>query len=129
MSTSNYDKFRSLLAELFQMDRVDLDFGVYRIMNTKREEINRFLDVDLLPQVRTKLSELQAAEKVQLERELDAAKDIAKQAGLEIERAPKVIEIQERLRLLTDAAEVSEQKVFSHLYDFFRRYYDKGDFI
>lgn len=50
--SANYDKFRSLLRELFMFDRADLDFGIYRIMNAKREEIERFLEKDLLPQVR-----------------------------------------------------------------------------
>ena len=47
----NYSKFRRLLEELFQLDHADLDFGIYRIMNQKRDEIMRFLDDDLLPQV------------------------------------------------------------------------------
>lgn len=50
--SANYDKFRELLRELFMFDRADLDFGIYRIMNAKREEIERFLEADLLPQVR-----------------------------------------------------------------------------
>ena len=45
------DKLKAKLAELFQLDQADLDFGIYRIMNAKREEITRFLDKDLLPQV------------------------------------------------------------------------------
>lgn len=50
--SANYDKFRSLLRELFMFDRADLDFGIYRIMNAKRDEIERFLENGLLPQVR-----------------------------------------------------------------------------
>lgn len=49
---TNLEKFRNLLEELFQLDQADLDFGIYRIMNTKREEIVRFLNTDLLPQVK-----------------------------------------------------------------------------
>ncbi len=30
-------KFQHLLRELFQFDTADLDFGIYRIMNHKRE--------------------------------------------------------------------------------------------
>ena len=41
MSTPAYDKFKQLLAELFMFDQADLDFGIYRIMNAKREEITR----------------------------------------------------------------------------------------
>jgi hypothetical protein len=47
-----YDKLEGLLDELFQFDREDLDFGIYRIMNQKRAEVSKFLDHDLLPQVR-----------------------------------------------------------------------------
>ena len=45
------EKLKAKLAELFQLDQADLDFGIYRIMNAKRDEITRFLDRDLLPQV------------------------------------------------------------------------------
>ncbi len=55
MVTDSYERLRKLLDELFQFDRADLDFGIYRIMNRKRDEIGRFLDKDLLPQVREAL--------------------------------------------------------------------------
>ena len=53
MATNYYDKFIAKLQEIFMMDHAELDFGIYRIMNQKREEINRFLEIDLLPQVKT----------------------------------------------------------------------------
>ena len=37
---ANYDKLKGLLRELFQMDQADLDFGIFRIMNAKRDEID-----------------------------------------------------------------------------------------
>jgi len=45
-----FDKLKTELAELFQLDQADLDFGIYRIMNARRDEITRFLERDLLPQ-------------------------------------------------------------------------------
>ena len=42
--TEAYDKLKRLLGELFQFDRADLDFGIYRIMNRRREEVSSFLD-------------------------------------------------------------------------------------
>ncbi len=36
-------KFQHLLRELFQFDCADLDFGIYRIMNYKRETIEKFV--------------------------------------------------------------------------------------
>ena len=42
--TQAYDRLKALLGELFQFDREDLDFGIYRIMNQKRDEVSKFLD-------------------------------------------------------------------------------------
>ena len=47
-----FDKLKTLLKELFQLDQPDLDFGLYRIMHAKSAEVTQFLDVDLLPQVK-----------------------------------------------------------------------------
>jgi hypothetical protein len=41
------DKFQRLLRELFQFDCSDLDFGIYRIMNYKRDVIEKFISTDL----------------------------------------------------------------------------------
>ena len=57
---SNYDKLLEKLTEMFQLDQADLDFGIYRIMNSKRDEIIRFLEMDLLPQVKQTLSQAQS---------------------------------------------------------------------
>ena len=40
---SPIEKFQRLLRELFQFDCADLDFGIYRIMNHKRDAIERFI--------------------------------------------------------------------------------------
>ena len=56
---TNYEKLLSKLTEIFQLDQADLDFGIYRIMNSKRDEILRFLERDLLPQVKSVLSAAQ----------------------------------------------------------------------
>lgn len=45
MNTPNTkrDQLIAKLKEMFQMDQADLDFGIYRIMNAKRDEVERFL--------------------------------------------------------------------------------------
>ena len=55
-SKEKLDRLKTLLREMFQLDRGDLDFGLYRIMNLKTAEIATFLDNDLLPQVQDKLN-------------------------------------------------------------------------
>lgn len=51
MSDATFQQFRTKLDELFQMQRAELDFGIYRIMNVKRAEVSRYLESDLEPQV------------------------------------------------------------------------------
>jgi adenine-specific DNA-methyltransferase len=40
-------KFQTLLERLFQFDASDLDFGIYRILNFKRNQIRKFIHEDL----------------------------------------------------------------------------------
>ena len=128
--SQNLEKLKSLLAELFQLDHAELDFGIYRIMNARRNEIERFLNDDLLPQVREVLSAYARESLLALEAELERAKEQAKALGFEDPaQAPKVKELQERYNAACDFIKAAESEVFSHLYNFFRRYYSEGDFI
>jgi adenine-specific DNA-methyltransferase len=128
MSESNLSKFKSLLAELFMFDQADLDFGIYRIMNAKRDEITRFLDNDLLPQVKQSLAELESGDRAQIEAELAKAIEQANELGVDPETSSKVKQLREQLVGTADI-EAIESEVFSHLYEFFRRYYSEGDFL
>ena len=40
----NFEKLKRLLAELFQLDQADLDFGIFRIMNQKRQPATAALE-------------------------------------------------------------------------------------
>ena len=53
----NQQKFQQLLRELFQFDCADLDFGIYRIMNHKREVIEKFISEDLVKAVSEELDQ------------------------------------------------------------------------
>ena len=39
----NREKFKRLLRELFQSDRADLDFGIYRLMRQKRKRMEALI--------------------------------------------------------------------------------------
>ncbi|MCC7314056.1 MAG: site-specific DNA-methyltransferase [Planctomycetes bacterium] len=123
------DKLKGLLAELFQLDQADLDFGIYRIMNQKRDEIIRFLDRDLLPQVQEAFKQYKSADKAVLQTELDKLVASVQGAGMNPDDSPRVKEL--RQRIADSAVNVSalENEVFSHLFSFFRRYYSEGDFL
>jgi adenine-specific DNA-methyltransferase len=123
------DKLVALLKELFQLDQPDLDFGLYRIMHAKADEITRFLDKDLLPQVREAFSQYTTADKADLERELKKAIDQANGLGVDPESTTKVKEL--RKKIADESVDVAalEAEVYDHLYSFFRRYYHEGDFL
>ena len=124
------DRLRALLREMFQLDRGDLDFGLYRIMNLKSAEIGSFLDNDLLPQVQASLKLTTAAERSDLERELAQARSGATKAGYDPTKAPSdaIIDLNRRLAEMQRDAD-AEADVYNHLTNFFGRYYSDGDFI
>lgn len=128
MVSPKMNQFKEVLRELFQLNNPDLDFGLYRIMNQKREEVEAFLENDLLPQVQEGFKEYVSRDKAKLEQELAETIQKVKDLGYNPEENPKVAELR---KLLASAVDVMalEDEVFSHLTNFFKRYYDKGDFI
>lgn len=124
-----YEKIKTLLKELFQLDQPDLDFGLYRVMHAKSAEVTQFLDKDLLPQVKAAFSQYKTADKAEIEKELGKAIEQAQGLGADPETLPKVKELRERLK--NDAVDVGalESEVYDHLFRFFRRYYSEGDFL
>lgn len=123
-----FDRLKELLRTMFQLDRGDLDFGLYRIMNLKAKEIEDFLDHDLLPQVQSALAGNAAETLAELEEELAEARKRARYLKVDLETTEKFTELQQ---LLAEArADVAaETDVYNHLANFFARYYDEGDFM
>src|SRR5690349_13109975 len=102
-------KLKNLLRELFQLDNADLDFGIYRIMNSKRSEIERFLDNDLLPQIKEAFLHYQSSDSVQIKADLDKVIQQLKDAGVDPELAPKVKELREKLSTSIDMSALENQ--------------------
>jgi adenine-specific DNA-methyltransferase len=127
--SQNYEKLKTLLKELFQLDQPDLDFGLYRVMHAKSAEVSQFLDKDLLPQVKAAFSLYKTADKAEIEKELFKVIAGIEAAGMDPAQSPKVNEL--RARLKSDAVDVSalESEVYDRLFSFFRRYYSEGDFL
>ncbi|NEX19902.1 site-specific DNA-methyltransferase [Thiorhodococcus mannitoliphagus] len=124
-----YKKLIKTLRTLFEMDKADLDFGIYRILNQKRDEIERFLENDLLPQVKAAFADYATSGTSELQTKLDDAIEQATQFGApNPEQTPAVLAIKAQLANAIDLTAV-ENEIYSHLYTFFSRYYDQGDFI
>ena len=127
--SQKYEKLKTLLKELFQLDQPDLDFGLYRVMHAKSAEVSQFLDKDLLPQVREAFSQYKTADKAELEKELSDVIAGIEKAEMNPDKSPTVKEL--RARLASDAVDIGalESEVYDHLFSFFRRYYSEGDFL
>lgn len=117
------------LREIFQIDRPDLDFGIYRILNTRAAEINAYLEHQLPEKVKAALTQGSAAQQEQVARELHEKEAQYQADGIDPGTVPKVRELREKLAQHQAGASEHENAVFSHLLAFFSRYYKDGDFI
>src|SRR4030042_4430877 len=137
------EKFQELLEKLFQFDCAELDFGIYRIMNHKREVIEKFIEKDLLDGVEKELSSGALAHESGLAQQLtelaaqikeNIADDAIDAEGNLNEKHNDTKLGKQYLELRAKAAEAKsrpelEALIFNHLYSFFNRYYDEGDFM
>lgn len=136
-------KFQSLLQELFQFDCSDLDFGIYRIMNYKRAVIKRFIEEDLPKAVYEELRQGMLAEQAQAKQALisarktlletlgDNALDADGNLAEQFKNTPAgkaYLEAQAKAKN-SRSTEALEAAIYNHLYFFFSRYWQEGDFI
>lgn len=137
------EKFQELLKKLFQFDSAELDFGIYRIMNHKRAVIENFIEKDLMIAVTQGLEAGALAQQSTLaDRLAKTVKQVKDKLGSEALDAEGTLDPiyektplgKEYLKLYASAASAKnrpelEAEIFNHLYAFFSRYYDEGDFM
>lgn len=126
---SKYDDLVKKLKEIFQIDRPELDFGVYRILNARVGEINDYLDNRLKAKVGASLAASGAANVEGLQKELKEKEAQYRADGIDPDTVPKLRELKQKLAEYGVGTSEHENAVFTHLLTFFSRYYDKGDFI
>jgi adenine-specific DNA-methyltransferase len=140
-------KLQTLLKKLFQFESADLDFGIYRIMNRKRDVIERFIEKDLIASVDTEFGKISETTKASAKKELEELKNaINKTLGAsailpsgdfnpQFINTPIGADLAKQYKEKTTAyafVTVSDEhkaEVFNHVYQFFSRYYDNGDFM
>ena len=125
---TQFDKFIATMKKVLMLDQADLDFGIYRIMNRKRDQIESYLNNDLRRQVAEAISENASNDAEALQKELAKLVSTLTEAGMNPDNAPKVQELKERIARCGNNEEL-ENEVYSHLSIFFGRYYDGGDFV
>ncbi len=149
MANNPQETFTGLLKELFQLDKSDLDFGIYRIINARHQEIEKFIS-EILPQslenVKTNLAQREIEDikkqhedaKNTLETEFkidftdpnDLVRKVDQYGQLTMFQEPYKIfmESREKLQQYQLSLEV-ENDIYNELYRFFSRYWDEGDFV
>lgn len=135
-------KFQCLLRELFQFDCADLDFGIYRIMNHKRRILDGYIDRALPEAIEEAVGRGAIHTEAERSDEFRETREKAIQAFGEDAFAPtgELVEYQEtplgrEYTLWRERALHSEpvgdvrRDIYNHLYSFFSRYYQDGDFV
>ncbi|MBR5693970.1 MAG: hypothetical protein IKX42_09770 [Fibrobacter sp.] len=131
-ASERLNRFVDLLKGIFELDKSDLDFGIYRIMNIRKSEIEKFLNEDLPKKVEETLAPFASKGKEELQKKKADIERQASDLGVEISAIPKLREQYESVkRELQSGTDLSalETDVYSNLFSFFNRYYDDGDFI
>ena len=143
-TTEALNTLREKLRDMFHFAHNDLDFGIFRILKIKRDEVNQFIDEKLpsivdeaLAEVTDTLHDSQLAE----------VKEYVKQEGGATEQG-YLNDISGNLQLLIDFLEYKGQdeliaplqtnpedlksklafRVYNHVHSFFEGYYRDGDF-
>ena len=133
---SRQKRFVELLKRIFEMDKSDLDFGIYRILNIRKNEIEKYFSESLpqkIAEILTPFAE-QGVEGVRKEM-AELEKSAKSMMGVDIseipEDKPMAIKYRELKLKLASGTDLSalESDVYSALYSFFSRYYDDGDFV
>lgn len=124
----HFEKFVNTFRKMLMLDQADLDFGIYRIMKEKREEIDRYLTGTLPNQVKELLAANTSSHTIELRQQLEQAIAQLRALGVDPETTPKVISLREEIAKAGNSDEL-ESNVYTHLTTFFSRYYEGGDFI
>lgn len=140
-------RLRLFLNDLFQFESADLDFGIYKILHYKRAEIRDFINKLLTEKVQEQLAVLDAANSTRLQKELADLQQndllssylkaksenpaVADYLRSQPDNARIILQLERLEQELATARHNSrsEEEIYNHLYLFFSRYYDKGDFI
>ena len=134
------EKLIALLEELFQLNQPELDFGLYRILHARSSQIKAFIQNELA----TEIDKIFAGQyQASVHDQLQAARhkieqtlgDYALEANGQLKPEFAKIKIGQEYEAIRQQAQqgggplADDAQIYDHLYRFFSRYYDKGDFM
>ncbi|MFH7835765.1 MAG: site-specific DNA-methyltransferase [Candidatus Aenigmatarchaeota archaeon] len=139
----NIQKFQELLRKLFQFESSGLDFGIYSILNCKRDRIKEFIEKDLKDKVESAFAKHKDERLANINEEFESVKEKVIQSLGQNAFTPTE-DLKEEFRntpigkeFISTKAQKDEieaideikNQVFNDLYNFFSRYYEEGDFV
>lgn len=128
-------RFVALLKTIFELDKSDLDFGIYRIINIRQREIVDYFENRLPKKIQEILAPFANEKTDEIKQKLAKIESDVESMGMTIDalqdNTPKKQEYIALQKQLSQSSDMSalESDVYSALYSFFNRYYDEGDFI
>lgn len=136
----NNDKLtqmQAVLRNLFQFEESDLDFGIYRIINIKRNEIKKFIEEDLISIIQLQMKSVEDTTEIEKKIE-DLKNQLEGVFGKKIDAIVKLhgdtdgvknyLGLQKLLNQSKNENSI-EEGIYEDIINFFSRYYDSGDFI
>ncbi|MDR1149822.1 MAG: site-specific DNA-methyltransferase [Spirochaetaceae bacterium] len=125
--SAQLDRLIDLLEGIFELDKADLDFGIYRILRIRKEAVSKFLREELPMRVNETLAPF-AADTGEIKEKMRCMETEAAKYGGSAENTADYKQLKEQLVKGVDLSGL-EADVYSHLFGFFNRYYEEGDFI
>ena len=134
------DQFIALLGDLFQLNQPELDFGLYRILHARSAQIKAFIDTELGSEIDAHFagqSQSNAHDALEAAR-VKVSETLGEDAFLptgELKPEYRGTKVGKEYELAQQHARdgggvlADDAQVYEHLYRFFSRYYDKGDFM
>ncbi|ADV44640.1 DNA methyltransferase [Bacteroides helcogenes] len=128
-------RFVALLKTIFELDKSDLDFGIYRIINIRQREIVDYFENRLPKKIQEILAPFANEKTDEIKQKLAKIESDVESMGMTIDtlqdNTPKKQEYIALQKQLSQGSDMSalESDVYSALYSFFNRYYEEGDFI
>lgn len=135
MVNERLERFTKLLREIFELDKADLDFGIYRVMNLRKAQIEEFLTQRLPQIVEETLEPFAQSSKEEIRAQMTQIEESVAGMGMTVNELPDTAPMKKKYiilrKSLAEGADLSalETDVYSALYSFFNRYYEEGDFI
>ncbi len=140
--SEDLEKLQKLLEKLFRAEDADLEFGIYLVIKQRRKLIQAYIEEELPDEINDALD---ANAEIESDREkleglkkdvvaafggdvLDADGNLIDESIKERPGVKKYLEEKERIGF-PQTRDQRADVVFNHLYTFFSRYYDNGDFI